>query len=537
MATGTGKTVVFSQLKDKVKDLLPGQQLILAHREELIDQAVDKMRGIAPHLRIDKEKAEHRADPSLADVIVASVATLGRAGSKRLDNYNWERIDKYVTDEAHHSIAQSYVNIYNAAGLLDNPGNRLLLGVTATPQRGDGKALAKIYQKISYVYSMRQAIEDGWLVDVKGYRVSTSTSLDAVKMSGGDFAQDMLADAVNNPQRNQLVVKAWMDHAEGRQSIAFTVDIKHAVDLANMFRHYGVKAEAVWGSDPDRAAKLAAHRRRDTTILVNCGVLTEGYDDWQIGCVILARPTKSSVLFTQMVGRGTRLQDGAGNLHEALARNELYCELKKDCIVIDVVDASNRHSLITLPTLMGMSAKLDLKGGSLVKAIQRLEDAQKECPKLDVSHLADISDLRTQIEAVNLFDFKFPQEVEMNSEFSWYAAPDGGFILLLPNKEQVTIRQNILEKWEIAGYIHNQKFKGERESLEQAFQAADDHINREASECLKIIRREEKWHGDPPSIGQLNLLRKFFKGRPLPSDLTKGQASKLIGNFMAGKSK
>lgn len=539
MATGTGKTVVFSKLIEKLKHRLPGQQLILAHREELIDQAVDKMRAINPTLRIDREKAEHHADPSVADCIVASVATLGRAGTKRLDKYNWERFDKYVTDEAHHSVANSYLNIYEAAGLLREDNRRLLLGVTATPQRGDGKALAQIYQKISFVYSMRQAIEEGWLVDVRGVRVTTNTSLDGVKTVGGDFAQDMLADAVNNPQRNQLVVKAWLDKGENRQTVGFTVDIKHAQDLAAMFKHYGVKAEAVWGDDPERAEKLARHKNGDITVLLNCGVLTEGYDDWRISCILLARPTKSSVLFTQMVGRGTRLQDNTGNLIELLdgydSVNWGGKPLKKDCIVIDVVDASSRHSLITLPTLMGMSAAFDLDGGSLVKAIQKIEEQQKLHPKADLSKLLSLDKLQTFTENVNLFDFKFPAEVESNSEMSWHSAADGGFVLLLPDKEQIKIKQNLLDKWEITGTIHGKRYKGERESIEQAFNAGDDLLRNQAGDLIKLLKREAKWHDDPPTPAQLNLLRKFYKGKPLPDDLSKGQASKLISSFLAGK--
>lgn len=540
MATGTGKTVVFSQLPTRMKDILPGQMLVLAHREELIDQAIDKMRKINPHLKIDKEMAQHKADPSTADAIVASVATLGRKGTKRLEKYNWQNFDKFVTDEAHHSIAQSYLNIYDAAGLLNEGDKRLLLGVTATPQRGDGKALAQLYKKISFVYSMRQAIEEGWLVDVRGVRVSTNVSLDQVKTVGGDFAQDMLSDTVNNPVRNQLVVKAWLDKAEGRQSIVFSVDIKHAKDLAEMFRQYGVKAEAIWGDDPDRAEKLQRHKDGGITVLINCGVLTEGYDDWRIGCVVLARPTKSSVLFTQMVGRGTRLQDNTGNLKVALDPSYNYGHfdhIKRDCIVIDVVDASSRHSLVTLPTLMGMSGALDLKGGSLVGAIQKIEEAQKQFQHIDFTKLTDISQLQTYIESVNLFDVKFPPEVEEHSELSWHPAADGGFVLLLPNKDAVRVKQNLLEKWEISAIIHNQRYKGERDTMEEAFRAADNLVTDKAAESLKILRREETWHKDPATVAQLNLLRKFYKGKALPDDLSKGRASKLISSFMAGKAK
>lgn len=539
MATGTGKTVVFSKLYERLKASLPGQQLILAHRDELIDQAIEKVRAINPTLRVDKEKAEHKADPSLADVIVASVATLGRKQAKRLQNYNWENFDKFIVDEAHHSTAQSYINVFEASGILQPWSKRLLLGVTATPQRSDGKALAAIYQKISYIYSMRQAIEDGWLVDVIGQRVETKTSLDKVKTAGGDFKQDELADAVNNPQRNQLVVKAWLDLAQGRQTIGFTVDIQHAVDLATMFRQYGVKAEAVWGDDPERADKIQRHKACDITVLLNCGVLTEGYDDWRVGCILLARPTKSGVLFAQMVGRGTRLQDGTGNLKE-----NLLAPVKRDCIVIDVVDSSTKHSLITLPTLMGLSTRMNLKGTSVVRAVQSLEAAQREHSHIDFSQLTDITQIEAFIQSVNLFDIKFPPEVEENSELSWMTAADGGYILMLPKKDkndnplpggEIRIKQNLLDKWEINGTISNIKYKGVRDSVEQVFKAADDLIYSKAADHLKILKREEKWHNDPPSVAQMNLLRKFYKGKPLPYDLTKGKASRLISSFLAGK--
>jgi ATP-dependent helicase IRC3 len=541
-ATGTGKTCIFSSLPESLKDILPGQTMVLAHREELIDQSIDKMRLINPNLKVDKEMAEHVADPN-ADVIVASVATLGRKGTKRANQFNWERIDKLVTDEAHHSVATTYQNIYDVSGVLQPDSKKLLLGVTATPSRGDGQALAKIYKKIVYVYSIRQAIEDGWLVDIRGVRISTKTNLDTVKTVGGDFAQDMLADAVNNPQRNQLVAKAWLDHGGNRQTLGFSVDIKHAQDLAEMFKQYHVKAEAVWGTDPDRAEKLLKLRNGEITVLFNCGVLTEGYDDWHIGCIILARPTKSSTLFTQMVGRGTRLQDGTGNLKVALDKsfnygtmdNIRFGGLKKDCIVIDVVDNTFKHSLVTLPTLMGMNGTLDLSGKSLVGAIKSIEEAQKQYSHIDFSSLKNIDQLQTFIESVNLFEVKFPPEVEECSKLSWHTSADGGFILLLPNREEVRIKQNMLDKWDLTAVIRGQKYRGERNSIEEAFAAADNLVNEKAVESLKILRREEKWHSAPPTIAQLNLLRKFYRGRAIPDSLTKGSASKLIGSFLAGK--
>src|SRR5579863_2430831 len=318
MATGTGKTIVFTKLFDRLKSRLPGQMLILAHRGELIDQAITKMQAANPLLKVDKEMAEHVADPSTADVVVASVATLGRKGNIRLAKYNWENFDKLICDEAHHSVADSYRYLYDISGVLKPEYSGLLLGVTATPNRGDGKALAEIYKKVVYSYSLLEAIQDGWLVDIRAIQVKTQISLDSVKTTAGDYNQEMLAEAVGTPYRNSVIVDTWLKHGENRQTIVFAVDIQHTKMLAEAFANAGVMAEAIWGDDPQRAEKLQMFKDREIKVLVNCGILTEGYDDWQIGCVILGRPTKSPVLFAQMVGRGTRLEEGTGNLKEAL---------------------------------------------------------------------------------------------------------------------------------------------------------------------------------------------------------------------------
>lgn len=542
MATGTGKTHVFAQLKERLKDKLPGQQLILAHREELIDQAVRKTQRLNPTLRVDKEQAEHRADPSIADIIVASVGTLGRKGTKRVLNYNWERVDKVVPDEAHHSIAPSYMNIFEAGGYLKPGDKRLVLGVTATPQRGDGQALARLYKKIIFTYSLRQAIEEGWLVDIRGFKVQTKVSLDQVKTTQGDYNERELASTVDIPTRNQQVVKAYMDYGEGRQGVAFTVDIAHAQHLAEMFRHYGVKAEAIWGNDPDRADKLLRHRAGEISILCNCGVLTEGYDDWRLGCVIIACPTRSAVKFVQMAGRLTRLEE----LEDGTTPNLLDWTgrpIKRDGILIDVVDATSRNSAVTLPTLMGMAGTLNLNGKSLVGAVKRLEKAQEEYSHLDFSRLPDIDSLESYIQQVDVFQVHFPTEVEENSAFSWHAGATGGYILMLPKQEgddnpnEIRVVQNMLDKWEITGYIKGKKYRGERNTIEDAFGAADKLVQDFVPEALTLVKREATWHGLPPTEGQLNLISKFFRGAPVPKNLTRGQASALIGSKLAQRAK
>lgn len=533
LATGTGKTVIFSNLFKKL-NLKKGvhQILVLAHRDELIDQACDKMKFWNPDLKVEIEMAEKYASLD-SDVIIASVATLGRFGSARIDRFDWSKIAVIVCDEAHHSVASTYMNIFSKAGLLDNKSDRLLLGVTATPNRGDGQALAKLYDKIVFTYTMRQAIEDGWLCDMRGIRLNTRNKLDNIKMVGGDFNQGDLAKEVNNPVRNQQIVKAWRDNALGRQTVVFCVDIQHAKDLAETFRTAGISAQAVWGDDPDRAEKLQDHKNGDITVLTNCGVLTEGYDDWRISCIVMARPTKSQALFQQMAGRGTRLEEGIGNLKEWLAAGKQTA--KKDCLLIDVVDVSNKHSLVTLPSLLGMNAKMDLKGKSVIGAVKKLEELQQKRPDLDFNQITDLDKVDARVEAINLWEVKFEPEVIENSELSWHKAYDGSLVLLLPNKERVSIKQNLLDQWEINAVINGKKFKGVRNNVEEAFIAADGLVSKVASDSLKILRRKEEWHDEPMTEPQANLLRKWYKNRPLPQNMTKGQAAKLISQFIAGK--
>ena len=519
MATGTGKTEVFAHLPQETKDILPGQSMILLHRDELAQQAYKKLIQLNPKFRVNIEAGGLYADPD-ADVVIASVQTLGRKDTKRVNRFDFSHFDKWIVDEAHRSITESYYNVYNAANLLLPGDKRLLLGVTATPVRGDGQGLGQLYEKISYSYGLRTAIEEGYLVDIRGIRVDTETSLDGVRTKGGDYDQKELADAVNNPARNELVCQAYMDNCAGRQAIGFSVDIQHAKDLAKTFQDHGLWAEAVWGNDPDRAQKITEFRERHIDILFNAQLLTEGFDLPSITCVILAAPTKSPVVFSQRVGRGTRLYDG-----------------KSDCIVLDVCDSTSRHSLVTLPTLLGMPSRLNMRGHGLVESIKIIEEELKELPHLDFTTLKDIDQIKAFVEDVNLFEVKFPSEVEQNSEFTWHPAYTGGYILMLPNKDSVTIKQNLLDKFELYGIIKGKKYRGERDTIEDAFSAADTLIRKEVPECLKVVKREAEWHNLPPTEKQLKQVKKLFKGKQIPDNLTRGSASKLIGSALAGKEK
>lgn len=520
MATGTGKTVTFARLKELFKSRLPGQMMVVSHTEELVQQNAAKLRDVNPSLKVGVEMAGIYAEGT-DDIISASVQTLGRLGTRRLDKFNRDMVDKLVVDEAHHSTTDAYRRVLDWSGVLNDDSDKLLVGVTATPQRTDGVTLEGAYEKISYVYGIRQAISDGWLCRIRGFRITTDTTLDVSK-SAGDFVKSELALAVNTDERNKRVVDGWVKLGGQRKTIAFTVDIDHAVKLAEEFKSRGISAEAVWGDDPERAAKLERHRNGDSTVLCNCSVLAEGYDDPSIACVLLARPTASPVLFAQMVGRGTRLYEG-----------------KVDLLVIDVVDATVSHSIVTLPTLMGLANALDLNGGDLLEAVEALEAAQADNPTVDFSKLESLAGLKQLIEQVNMLEVRFPPEVEASSDLTWFRAVDGGYRMNIPAEGEgqgfVRVFENTLGQWELAGKINGEEFHGKRTTMEDAFKTCDEQVRKRVNKLtIQYLLREATWHGKPVTKGQIQMLARLFPKRLFPiSQMTSGQASKIISERLA----
>jgi superfamily II DNA or RNA helicase len=533
--TGFGKSVVLSHIPDTMAGTLDGQTLVIVHRDELIDQNIDKLRKYNPNAKVSKEKAESFADVD-AEILVASVQTLGRKDTKRTDRFNWDNITKVITDECQHATSQAYINIYEKADVLRKDTHKLHVGFSATPNRSDGNTLAKIYDKIVFDYPLRQAITEGWLVDVKGIRIETEQSLDNVSIKNGDFDQTELSDAIDNPWRNQIVVKGWLEHGQNRQTIGFTASIKHAVNLQNMFQENGVNAVAIWGADPERKEKLERFRKGEITVLLCCALLIEGFDMWQVACVMHVAPTQSVVAYVQKTGRGTRLEEGCGNLLHLVEDCSMTAhKVKKDCIILDFCDLSKRHSLTTLPTLFGLPPQLNLKGRSATWAANELEKAQVLFTHVDFSTLKDINKIKLFVQETDLFSIKSLPEVENNSNFVWHRAIGGGYILMLPEKDSIKIEENLLTKWEIKGKIKNKTYRGERDTIAEAFAAGDKLITETSPEVLKLVDREAAWRKGPPSTGQMEELARLFKNKPLPNNLTKGTASDLIGATKAAK--
>jgi len=339
--TGTGKTVIFSHaLKERAEK---GRGLVLVHREELAEQTRDKLAMVAPELSTGIVKAER--DELDADVVVASVQTASR--DKRLaalvESGRRSPFGTLIVDEAHHAPAPTWTKVLRGMGSWSQFGP-LTIGFTATPERDNGKTLG-VWEKVVSYMSIREAIygdrkkgeEGGYLVPIlPAVVVETKMDMGKVRKTGGDYSDGDLGTALEDAGAIEQIADAYKEHASDRKGVAFTPTIKTAHHLAEELRKRGIPAEAIdGGTDPElRRAVLKRLKTGQTQVVVNCAVLTEGFDEPSISCVVVARPTKFHGLYVQMVGRGTRLYPG-----------------KKDLMVLDIVGASNRHELIGLVDL------------------------------------------------------------------------------------------------------------------------------------------------------------------------------------------
>ena len=375
LATGLGKSVVIATLPELLELRQTDVTLVVAHRDELISQLVEKMKAQNPDAIVGVEKADAVASDD-CNIVVATVQTLTGARLARFSTKFGRRIALFVIDEAHHAAAPTYRAILDKI-LLKRP-DALVIGFTATPHRGDGLQLAEIFPDTVYTMDARAGIEAGYLVPVKSYAVTTETDLDAVASRAGDFVLGQLADAVDNDERNAAVLDAYRTLVPGKKALVFTASVEHARHVATLFIDAGIKAAFASGETPaaEREAIVAGFRGSKIDVLVNCGLYLEGFDVPSVEAIINARPTKSTTLYTQVTGRGLRpLDEDAyflSNLPTADARLTAIAQSRKPyATIIDIVDRARRHQLVTLPTLWDLPAQIDAQG----RLISELADA------------------------------------------------------------------------------------------------------------------------------------------------------------------
>lgn len=387
MPGGTGKTFTAVNI---IKDM--GRRLWITHEESLMEQSAIALLielDLMPEAELRQTIEDHdglikllnnpkteyaqvisdsigiiKADLFSIDkpIVMASAQTLHNRLSLIPENH----FDVIVVDEADLFFSKTFIAPIRYFKY------KLLLGLTATPFRADGVMMDDIFEEVVFDYPIQQAIKDGYLCEINGIVIKTSTNLDSIHTLGGDFNQKELTETVNNPVRNNQIVNKYIEYCSGQQFICFTVDVQHAMDMTEAFNEKGVKTEFVVADKSltlDRKGTILNFRKGDIVGLCNVGILVAGFDHPNTGCVILARPTKSKRLFLQQLFRVTRLKD-----------SDFVAKFGQIGTVLDVVDGTSKHKLINTHELdkgLPIEERLFLSSENRAKLIAAREERKR----------------------------------------------------------------------------------------------------------------------------------------------------------------
>lgn len=502
LPTGTGKTLIFGALAQRLNT----RTLILAHRGELIRQAVDKVKLVWPEAQVGIVQGQ--LDEGHAPVVVASIQTLARR--KRVEQLlRHGAFNLIILDEAHHYGAPTYMETLEQLGAFRRRGP-LLVGVTATPIREDD-TLNYLFEALVYEKTILEMIQLGYLCDLRGIRIKTRldfSNVKTVRTASGvpDWDEAALASVVNKPWFNELVVKVYLQEARGRQTVVFTCSVEHAEELTKRFKAAGVRADVVHGKlgERERRERLEAFSKRQLNVLVNCNLLVEGYDQPEVSCVMLARPTQSRVLYTQMVGRGTRVYPG-----------------KADCLVVDFVGSTDIG--FNLSALMGFRPGEIKHGKSVLDVVEerqrrerreRWKHGQRRVPRVEGDQPApDYAVQRT-----DLFS---------RTQFRWLQTEDGSLVLVggdAGNIYLVPASDGFWRVFLVKDRVVRRLDSGDPLDITWAQGTAEDWIREHKK--VSLADRQAAWRSRPATEAQLRKLDEL--GVPYSRLITAGEASDLL---------
>lgn len=492
MPTGSGKTIVFS---DVLRSVLSGngeRGLVLVHRDELLRQGVEKLRLVWPEVRLSTVEAGYQNYSG--QVTLGSVMSIVRHLEK-LPGTN-----TVVTDEAHHAPAKSWLKIYQQVQAV-NPDWRHL-GVTATPIRAKGSSeLHAIFGKPVYVKSIFELIVEGYLCPLTGLEVKTEVSVEDVGVHAGDFVADQLSRVINTRDRNRLVVENYIELASDRKALVFAADLNHARNLTDMFKSYGFNAAWISGDTPlyVRRSILQSLRDGELKVVVNCMVFTEGFDEPSLDAILVARPTRSLVLYCQMIGRGLRPYPG-----------------KKNCLFIDFVDNSSKHKLISMQELLLFyqtkrteRSIADLLAKKLAKGRERSIGKRGERgPIIDLSPtklplLVSLENLSSSVKEIDLFGL---------DAFAWYKAGGSHYVhvnddLSLAIKPDPSGSGFLLYAVLMKAGLYAPLFDSPVD-FDLAYGCGNAYLFDYGDRYLATSGPQ--WRKDPPSEGQVNVFQRLF---------------------------
>jgi superfamily II DNA or RNA helicase len=490
LPTGGGKTIVMSA----VAKTFNTKTLLIAHRQELLFQAEEKLKLFWPEADIGFCKSERNEIDS--QIVIASVQTACRLD--RLALLKEKGFGLMMIDEAHHSVADSYQKIIEGLGFRAGSG-KLLLGVSATIDR---EGLGTVFDKIPYSISIGTLIKAGYLSPVVGRRILTNLTLERIRIQNGDFSQSELSQAINTPERNRFIVEKYKEYGSDRKTIAFCCDVQHCHDLEKAFKEAGISAASVWGdmASDDRQRVLTDLKNGSIQVAISCGVLTEGFDESSVACIVMARPTKSKTLFTQAVGRGLRKHVG-----------------KENCLILDFTDKGhNLDSVIKLSDAIPESHHL-----------KEEFESEEEIDKVEIDRTPKI---RTVQECDQEFD------VLGSSRFIWIPIDDNEWSLIDDERREIVISP------EGVGYIAEIYFQDGTSfsivkkaiPLEYCQGLCEDYARKHLKIAFADFKSPWMMEHTSPTKGQIEFLQ---KNNAYSSGMSKAKAAVEIRKVIALKNK
>lgn len=526
-ATGAGKTQMFLRLlMDALADPFK-RGLIIAHRQELIDQPLERIRQMDAEWLMAGALDRPRVGVVMADrddtdrqLTIATVQTL--ASYKRLGRLlSHGPIDYLVVDECHHATAPTYLKLWSALRSA-NPELRHL-GVTATPLRADGDGLSKVYQKDSAKITIADLVRLGYLVQPRWLGISTGISIAGVKTQAGDFVQSQLAQCFDTDSGRRIIVGAYQEYAAGRRAIAFTASVAGAHDLAAAFNRAGIAAAAVDGTTPKdiRRALLDQFRRGELQVICNCQVLTEGFDAPGTSCILMCRPTRSDTLYVQCMGRGLRPALGKAQPGE-------------DCLILDFLPVETRN-IVMAGDVLGLPKEVT----------KTVLDEQKDAEPGEVQAGFTFDGETFDAQGTPLEILARQLDYLQASPFVWYRR-DGWLTLGLgtasDNNERILVIAPHGPPWRLYGLLRP-KQEGARWRQKLLSEGADlATLGEEGNEIAAkwgsgaLIGKGRGWHSQPASDGQRHWLKKLARGEMKAKQidlLSKQEAMQLITHYQA----
>ncbi|KAH0534024.1 hypothetical protein FGG08_007371 [Glutinoglossum americanum] len=557
LATGSGKTVIFTQLIDRLppQNDNASQTLILVHRRELAEQAARHCLRAYPSKTIDVEMGNSHATGA-ADITVASVQSI--TSKDRIMKFDPKRFKLILVDEAHHIVAPGYMEVLSHFGLLAapegiSPQTPALVGVSATLSRFDGLKLGAAIDHIVYHKDYVDMIGEKWLSNVIFTTVRSNVNISKVKKGAtGDFQPRELSKVFNTEETNVKIVRSWLAKAGERKStIVFCVDIAHVLSLTDMFRKQGIDARYVTGetSKTDRSERLEGFRNGSFPVLLNCGVFTEGTDIPNIDCVVLARPTRSRNLLVQMIGRGMRLHPG-----------------KENCHIIDMV-ASLEAGIVTTPTLFGLDPieivnKADVEDLKKLREQRHEEMRVQEEQSMDLANLASRTHPHSKDHTTELLftdydsvfdlieDTSGERHIRAMSPLAWVQVAPEKYVLSPQSGETLIIERvmdenyyTVLERRKVPSKYWRRpsepiyarpRIIATTERFEDAIHAADTYATGVFERTF--ITTNQNWRRRPATEAQVAFLNRFRdRNDPLtPATVTKGKAADMITKITNG---